>query len=364
MKKLIYVFILIKLSFFEIGCIDSVPFPTKSDEGFLSVEGTFNNLVDTQFIRLYNSKGYTATPEIVRNAKITVFSSDNKSGNYEEIRPGVYAFLPQILRGESGKSYFLEIKTTDNKIYRTEPETMPQPVKPDSISFNGYVKEQLSASGVKVKEKTLQILINTPSKSGNTDAFLRWNIEDSFQFATLSSCTPFGNTTTCYYSRKMPVSRLAIASSKDLQLNYIAALPVNEVSLKQFELQFKEIHYWQVSQNSITEKAYNYWKSVDKSSNQVGSLFDEVPAYVKSNIYNVDDKNEKVLGYFEVAAVEKIVRPLTRGLINQDYGADIYPKDQDPCGDFRFRQNTLCCQCQRYEINGWLNSPLKPSYWK
>jgi Domain of unknown function (DUF4249) len=364
MKKLFYVFILVTLPFLILRCVDSVPFPTKSDEGFLSLEGTFHNLVDTQFIRLYRTKGYTATPDIVRNAKITVFSSDNKSGTYEEVRPGIYALLPQILRGESGKQYFLEIKTADGNIYRTVPETMPLPVKPDSISFSVYDKEKLSDSGVKINDKTLKILMNTPSKSGNTDAFLRWNIDDSFQFATLAACTPFGTTMTCYYSRRMPISRLAIASSKDLQLNYIAALPINEMSLEQFALQYKEIHYWQVYQNSITENAFNYWKSVDRASNQVGSLFDEVPAYVKSNIYNVNDKNEKVLGYFEVAAVEKIVRPLTRGILNRDYGGNIYPKEQDPCNDIRRVQRTLCCNCPQYEINGWLNSPKMPLYWK
>jgi Domain of unknown function (DUF4249) len=365
MQKLLYLFLIINLSFWVHSCVDSVPFPTKSEEGFLSVEGTFHNLADTQFVNLYRSKGYNATPNPEINARITVFSNDNKSAIYDEIRPGVYALLPQILRGEVGKRYFIEIKTSDGKTYQSEPDTMPEPVKPDSISFSAYDKSELSPSGFETKDRVLKILINTPIKQGNMDAFLRWNIDDSFEFNTLPECNPsFKNVITCYYSRKMPNSRLALASSKDLLYQRVDDFAINEVSLRLFSLQFKEIHYWRVNQNAITEKAYSYWKNIDKVSNQVGSLFDVAPAYVKGNLFNVTDKEEKVLGYFEIAAVERIVRPLTIGLINRDYGF-VQAKEYDPCDDYYTpEKRPLCCNCPIYQIIGWTNTPQKPSYWK
>jgi hypothetical protein len=365
MKKRLYLFCVLYITFLVSSCVDSIPFPTKSEEGFLSVEGTFHNLSDTQFVNLYRSKGYGSAPNPEINAKITVFSNDNKSANYSEIRPGVYAFLPQILRGDIGKRYYIEIKTKDGKTYQSEPETMPEPVKPDSISFSAYDKSELSPSGIETKDRVLKILINTPIKRGNSDAFLRWHIDDSFEFNTLPECNPsFKNVLTCYYSRRMPTSHLALASSKDLLYPRVDALAINEVSLRFFSLQFKEIHYWHVNQNAITEKAYNYWKNIDKVSNQVGSLFDVAPAYVKGNLFNVVDKEEKVLGYFEIAAVERIVRPLTIGLINRDYGF-IQAKEFDPCDDYyTFAKRPLCCNCPSYQIAGWFNSSRKPYYWK
>jgi Domain of unknown function (DUF4249) len=362
MQKLLYLFLVINLSFLIGSCVDSVPFPTKSEDGFLSVEGTFHNLADTQFVKLYRSRGYTSTPNPEINARITVFSEDNKSANYNEIRPGVYAILPQILRGEVGKRYYIEIKTRDGKTYQSEPETMPEPIKPDSISFSAYYREVLSSIGFARKERTLRILISTPSKSINSDAFLRWNIKEAFDF--ISECSITGPYYTCYYSRNMPNANIRIASSKGLQLSYIDNLNINEVSLEAFSLQFKRIHYWQVIQNSISEKAYNYWEKTDKISNQVGSIFDTPPAYVPGNIYNVNDKDEKVLGYFEVAALEKIVRYLTIGEINRDYGS-IRSKTESPCSDLYGPYNfDLCCFCPNYEISGWFNSPNKPSFWK
>jgi Domain of unknown function (DUF4249) len=366
MKKLLYLFILMSLSLILNSCVDSVPFVTKSEEGFLSIVGTFHNLSDTQFIKLFRSQGYTAQPTVVSDAKITVFGNDNKSGSYEEIKPGVYALKPNILRGQAGTSYYVEIRTKDGKIYRSQPEVMPAPVKPDSISFSAYDKEELSSAEIKTKNRTLKIQINTPLKIGNSDAFLRWNIEDSFEFSTVPDCSVFKTTIDCFYSRKsIPTSRIALASSKDLLISRADALSINETSLENFDLQFKKIHYWQIYQNSITENAYNYWKNIDKVSNQVGSLFDVSPAYVKGNVYNVSDPDEKVLGYFEVAGVEKIVNSLTIGIINRDFGTFIPATEDSPCINWYAEEKyTLCCQCPRYEIDGWSNSPYKPSYWK
>jgi hypothetical protein len=365
MKKIFYSIIFTIISFLGDSCVDSISFSTKSDDGFLSLEGTFHNLSDTQFVRLYRSAGYDGRPNFVTGATVTVFGNNNSNAIYNEISPGVYVLLPNILRGEVGKSYFIEIKTRNGGVYRSIPEEMPSPVKPDSISFIAYDKEELSESGIKIMGRTLKLLINTPLKKGNVDAALRWNIEDAFEFVTIPECSPFKAVLTCYYSRKsIPVSRMALASSKDLSISRADAYPINETSLQKFTLQFKNKHVWNVSQFSISDKAYEYWKGVDKISNQVGGLFDVAPAYVKGNLYNVNDASEKVLGYFEVAAVEKIARPLTIGLINRDYGY-ILPLDSDPCDNlYEESKRPLCCYCPTFDISGWFNSPKEPYYWK
>jgi hypothetical protein len=99
MQKLLYLFLVINLSFLVGSCVDSVPFPTKSEDGFLSIEGTFHNLADTQFVKLFRSQGYAAPPVFVSDAKVTVFGNDKTSGTFKEIRQGVYALMPNILRG-------------------------------------------------------------------------------------------------------------------------------------------------------------------------------------------------------------------------------------------------------------------------
>jgi Domain of unknown function (DUF4249) len=363
MKKLFYFLFLLEISFFTEGCIDSVTFQTKAEQGFLSVDGTFHNLNDTQFVRLFRSVGYESRPERITGAKISVFDDDNFSANYEEIRSGTYALMPNIVRGQVGKRYHVEIKIGNN-IYRSKTEMMQPPIKPDSISFSAYDREALSSVDIKTVNRMLKVLIHTPLKSGNTDAFLRWDAEDSFDFNTIPDCGggSFAKPFTCYYSRsRTPNSHIVVASSKDFLVSRADGFAINETFLEAEIAQFKDTHYWQVYQRSITEDAYNYWKSIDKVSNQVGSIFDIAPAYVQGNIYNVADSSEKVLGYFEVASVEKITGSIHGTFINQNLvnkGRELYP-----CADL-YRKYVLCCQCPAYQIYGWSNSSDKPSYWK
>ena len=59
--------------------------------------------------------------------------------------------------------------------------------------------------------------------------------------------------------------------------------------------------FFSVKQLSINREAYEYWEKIKIVINNQGSLFDIPPAPVFGNIANVEDRNEIVLGYFEVA---------------------------------------------------------------
>jgi len=61
-----------------------------------------------------------------------------------------------------------------------------------------------------------------------------------------------------------------------------------------------------VKQYSIGEEAFHYWNELKKTSLEQGGLFDRQPALLKSNIQNVNDETEIVLGFFSMASqVEK-----------------------------------------------------------
>lgn len=56
-----------------------------------------------------------------------------------------------------------------------------------------------------------------------------------------------------------------------------------------------------VDQYSLNNDEYSYWEKVQNLSEQVGGLYDIIPSSIPSNIYCVDDPNQKVLGYFSVS---------------------------------------------------------------
>jgi hypothetical protein len=58
-----------------------------------------------------------------------------------------------------------------------------------------------------------------------------------------------------------------------------------------------------VNQYSLNEDEYNYWARLQKLTEQVGGLYDLVPASIPGNIMCIENPGEKVLGYFSVSAI-------------------------------------------------------------
>jgi hypothetical protein len=57
-----------------------------------------------------------------------------------------------------------------------------------------------------------------------------------------------------------------------------------------------------VNQYSLNEDEYLYWEKLQNTSEQVGGLYDMVPSSIPSNVYCIDNPDQKVLGYFSVSA--------------------------------------------------------------
>jgi hypothetical protein len=71
----------------------------------------------------------------------------------------------------------------------------------------------------------------------------------------------------------------------------------------------KSLYYLKIQQRTISQKVYQYFRSIKDVSQNSGTLFD-TPAITQfsPNIFNVNDANEKILGLFEVfGSDEKIV---------------------------------------------------------
>jgi hypothetical protein len=80
------------------------------------------------------------------------------------------------------------------------------------------------------------------------------------------------------------------------QINFIAPVKSDRLTMQYSIL---------VKQYSISQKEYNFWNNLKKVSEAGGDIFNSQPYPVISNIHNVNDATEMVLGYFEVSAVSQ-----------------------------------------------------------
>jgi hypothetical protein len=84
-----------------------------------------------------------------------------------------------------------------------------------------------------------------------------------------------------------------------LAVNKIEKYPVAFVSNNSDRLSVK--YSMLVTQYSVSEDEYSYWEKLKNISQNVGGLYDLIPASVPGNMICLDNRSEKVLGYFSVS---------------------------------------------------------------
>ena len=75
-----------------------------------------------------------------------------------------------------------------------------------------------------------------------------------------------------------------------------------------YEQRISYIYSVELFQEAISERAYRFWETLNKNSQDVGGLFSPEPTEMAGNVHNVDDPEETVLGYISatVPSVKRI----------------------------------------------------------
>lgn len=364
MKFCIYIFYTIIIFFFLLnlnGCIEEIPFKTDTGDGLLVVDGGFSDADEPQTIVLQSTTAFGTAPQSVLGASVVVKSLDGQSGKYSEKGDGKYVLDPKILRGVVGKSYYLEIALLNGQTYQSEPEMMPARVVPDSIFWESGIETISRNNQGGLNYDVVNIYVSTPLKVENKDTYLRWDLQSAFQFTTLPECTPFRTTTTCYYSDFVNPQTFQVFSSQESRL---ARTNKTRVAFQTIDpaYPFLERHYYSLYQHAITAKAYDYWQKTNSIANQNGSIFDKVPASIKGNLFNVNKKDEQVLGYFQISSVA--IKRIFISAVEVKMFYPLLPKEEY-CpflrrGD-RFSYSDGCCECLDLPYSN--GTKLQPKWW-
>ena len=135
-----------------------------------------------------------------------------------------------------------------------------------------------------------------PSVTGGS--YLKWNIDEAFLLSPTDFPDPFGSVPpSCFIVQNADPQRINLFNGEEVKAaSYEGFL----VGSRIIDWSFHERHYFTIYQTSLTKEAFEYWRKVNIVANQVGSIFDTPPAEITGNIRNVNQPDEKVLGYFQV----------------------------------------------------------------
>jgi Domain of unknown function (DUF4249) len=291
MQKIILISFLILLN----SCITQFIPQISDDKELLVVEGLITDLPDTNIIKLSRSiplgKRTLANP--LKGCIVTISDDFGNIFILRETVDGTYVTDPSKFQGVIGRSYTLHIKTHDaskDLNYESYPVNMI-PVPPIDSLY--YEKLAFSESNGINSQEGCQVYVNAHDAT-NLCKFYRWEFEETWEFH-LPYTVP---NNVCWTSNNSNV--INIKNTSVLEEDRINRYPLNFVSNTTERLSVK--YSILVNQYSLNEDEYTYWEKLQNVTEQVGGLYDMIPASIPSNVYCLDDPNRKVLGYFSVSA--------------------------------------------------------------
>jgi len=298
-----HIFILLLIG----SCIYPFDPPSQDYENLLVVEAFLTDGDDAFEVKLSRSIPINTDGNISEeNAQISI--SDNTGNMYDlyEDNPGRY-LTSMDFQARTGRSYQLHIQTTDGNQYASDSVFLRETPPIDSV-FYGYEERVIVESSAKVPG--LQIYVTTHDTNNNT-WYYRWEFEETWEFRSRFNSEQIWEdgmlkdreeqVNLCW--KKDASTDLLVTTSKNLNEDIISEFPIVFVSNNTDRLVSK--YSILLKQYALNETSYNYWKEIEKVNENLGTLFDPQPSTIESNLYNIHDENDNVLGYFDASSIQE-----------------------------------------------------------
>jgi hypothetical protein len=292
-------------------CIDPFIPNLKGIKSLLVVDALLTNENRSYSVKLSRTRQIQNTePEMVFGAEVIIKDKYGNNSILHETAPGIYKTDSLLFRGETGNSYILYIKTPDGTEYESDSCIMYPVKKIDTVYFN---KDQEFQNNRSVIQDGIRIFID--SENSGDEKYLRWIYDEWWKFSLptpkrydyinqnhIPQIPETKIKQVCYCHNES--DEIIIHSSESAQTNRIEKEPILFIAsalsdrlLIQYSIEIKQL--------SISEEEYHFWELMKQVNESGGDIFEKQPFSIISNIHNINDPAETVLGYFQVSSVEK-----------------------------------------------------------
>lgn len=371
------------------GCVERY-YPEEDDliTGTLVINAHLTDQPGEQVIEISRSVGLihpSFAP--VSGSFAEVIREDGAFREFSEFKPGYYRADLDREFLQTGSSYLIHVITPDGKEYESDFDKLRPVPAIDSLYYmvesKSYADETDSLSGIR-------FYIDF-TYDNEAYEYIRWDLTETYEFHNpdmqayildvdfnMKLLPDTSNYKVCYITNNL--STIHSMSLDYLDFGIYIKKPFTFVPNIQ---QVQKLHHHYsllVKQYSLGEGAFHYWNELKKTSQEQGFLFDRQPALLKSNIHNVNDESEIVLGFFSMAGVlEKRACAIEPpGLDRSMYKWYCFPISSGPSGyltkedlpiyyasawmgsEKHFAQvNKHCVDCRDYKNS----THIKPEYW-
>ncbi|NVK52128.1 MAG: DUF4249 domain-containing protein [Flavobacteriaceae bacterium] len=292
------------------ACTESFQIEARDFDKALVVEASITDEDKYQEIKLTEAFRLDETsPKPITNAIVKVQGENNNTVDFKETTPGVYLSTVKFA-AKVNVNYQLSITTSKGVVYESKPTKITSASKIDDV----YVT--LGKNIANEDEFSINVDSYDPN---NKSKYYRYEYEETYKIEA-----PFWSPLEAVVINSNP-KRVEIINKKDktkkvcYQTNYskgiiqtetsdlsedrVTKFPVRKINAKDFIISHR--YSILVKQYVQSFEAYTYYKILNKFSNASNILSQSQPGFFSSNISSTTDKDEKVLGFFEVSAVSE-----------------------------------------------------------
>ena len=291
-------YFIILLSIFMAACVSPYyPNITKYENLFV-VDGQLTNLTGPYKVKLSRtfkydgSIGSKVTGEPVTGALVKIIDNSGMEIQLKEISSGDYSTVDTIFRGVPGKSYKLQIKTS-NEVFESGYETLKAPTPIDKLYWD-YKPQDNDGP------KRVQLLIDTHDPTNNT-RYYAWDFDETWKFKVPIDVGAKPEWKTCYKYNSSTFFNIGTTIERNSDIMDKHLLQNIDENSNRLYLRYTLL----AKQYSFTEQTYEYFKDLIKLNQNQGTLFDVTPYSLVGNVKNLNNTEIPVLGYFVVAGASQ-----------------------------------------------------------
>ena len=281
-----------------ICCLSPIDIAGDNIGGQLVVFGQISTLSEQNIVQLGRTAATDRLPFPLSGATVSLLDDAGNVQFYVEdaLQPGFY-FLES--EGLAGRAYHVQIVTPEGKIYESIPEIMPEASGTLTTNYEIVNEDYTDGEGIVTNNPFVKIYADVTLPESSSALYLKWSVDEAFLLTPTDFPDPFAHVPpSCYIAQNADPQTITLFNGDLIsQRSFDQML----VASRLVDWSFLERHYFTTYQSSITKEAYDYWTKVDILANNGGSIFDTPPAEIKGNIFNLNDPNEKVNGYFQAA---------------------------------------------------------------
>ena len=242
----------------------------------------------------------------VFGCQIRVLDNNGNSYLLEESMDGIYRTWIGEENLTYGTSFKIEVYTPDGMAIESTFDTLIQGPSIDSVYY--HIEEVASADPT-ILITGMQFYADL-NASAYESRYYKWDILETWEYHAARPAEnyydgSFHQIIPPDYSNKICwmtklVKNVYTVSTNNLVQNVYRLYPLHFVDGHTSRLGIR--YSILVTQQTLSEDAYNYWEKVRINSTEQGGLYEKQPIAIKGNLKNITNPEKEVLGYFYVAS--------------------------------------------------------------